>query len=165
MVLRNVSKWLSDRYEKSDAGLAYSNAKEEDEIATIMGYMFSFIDLPKRRESYLATIMLDLSAVLEFNNLYNDISNDFMAVGIYPCLIRNDNTIDQYFESENQYFHPHVSYINEIGKEGIQKVAFHHNEDEYFCEKNNLSWEALSIFSVVRNRHRIALIKAILSGK
>lgn len=164
-IIKNTSKWLCDRYELSEAGLASSDATEEEEIKTLFGYMFSFYDLPSRRESYIATLMLDLSAILNFNKLYDDVINDILATRIFPCIVGTEDIPEQYFECSKQSLYTNIKYKNVLGNEKEDKVAFHHYATTFFCEQNNLYWEAIAIFSVLRDRHRIPVIKQFFDNQ
>ncbi|WP_410974150.1 hypothetical protein [Bacillus cereus] len=154
-MLKQLVIWLCDRYEVSEFGLANAYADEKTEIETLLGYAFDFIKLPDRRDSYLATVVLDLIGVAGLNDLYEIALNDILAVSIRPCEVVVDDIVEQYIHSHESTFCPIVHFNEELNNsDGWRKGANLNEDEKYFCEVNSLWWEALAINSVLRDRHR-----------
>lgn len=81
-----ATKWVCDRYERSEAGLAAAHGTAEEEVRTLLGYPFEAIDLPPRRESLLAVALADL-AYSACPRRFPDIVNDLLAVRIVPAAL------------------------------------------------------------------------------
>lgn len=80
-LITNVAVWLCDRYEQG-IGLASIEADEYEEVSTIFGHSFDFIQSPQGQSSFLATTLVDLAAFLGNKQLFEDIVNDLIAVHI-----------------------------------------------------------------------------------
>lgn len=166
MLLKKVAVWICNRYELSEAGLASPYSTEEEEIKTLLGYAYDFIDLPRRRESYLATIVIDLSALFELNHLYDDIVNDIQAVGAYPCNVEVKNTLGQYVINGDAIYTPVVRFKDKLTIGENWRVGNRQEEsNESFCYENSLWWELISISSVVRDRHFINDLRKIVMNE
>lgn len=79
LVKRSVV-WLCDHVEKG-FGLARYEADEYDETICLLGYPFNFIEVEKNTNSFLATVLTDLAALLA-PQFYEDVINDFSACEI-----------------------------------------------------------------------------------
>ena len=77
--LRASTKWIADRIERG-LGLAESGASEVEEVRRVFGAPFEVVDLPIRRESLLATVLLDVAYVFAPQD-YEVILNELLAVG------------------------------------------------------------------------------------
>jgi hypothetical protein len=67
----------------------------DDDPDTEVGYLLSalaHIDLPRRRESNLATVILDLCSVLELGELYAEGRHEFLAVDAHPHVLHLPDT-------------------------------------------------------------------------
>jgi hypothetical protein len=162
LLIRRIAVWVCNRYELSEAGLASTYATEEEEIKTLLGYAYEFIDLPKRRESYLATVLIDLAAIFGLTDLYEDILNDISAVGIHPCSVETKNTPGQYIMNGDAIYSPVVRFKEKLIKGEDWRNTSQVEIDETFCFKNHLWWELLSVATVLRDRHYINDLKLIL---
>lgn len=118
--LNNIAVWLCDRYENN--GLASIGSELGAEYEQIMSEYLSGLDFEKRRTSYLAKNILDLCVIINDQELFTNITNDFKAVNIIPeffCLVSEGdlfdykNVITQYVEDTSLKFD---NYRNEIIK-------------------------------------------------
>ncbi|NOK34547.1 hypothetical protein HMI49_15205 [Corallococcus exercitus] len=96
---RATAKWVCDRYEASPYGLAGPYANPPEEVRTLLGAPFECINLRERRESLLAVALADASYVLGLPD-YDNIINDFLAVGIVPYAIHAEDSSDAYTVSK-----------------------------------------------------------------
>ena len=90
--LIETTKWVCDRYEKSEAGLAGIPATAEDEVRTLLGYAVESVQLTPRRESLLGVALLDLAYVV-CPTRYPDVLNDVLAVGIIPAALHGGDSV------------------------------------------------------------------------
>lgn len=91
-----ATKWVCDRYEDSDAGLAGPYASPTEEVRTLMLAHLDGVTLAKRRESLLAVALTDLAHVF-VPERYEDVLNDLLAVNIVPMAIHSNDHPDAYF--------------------------------------------------------------------
>ncbi|WP_418026502.1 hypothetical protein [Paenibacillus sp. JJ1722] len=165
-LIRKVAVWICNRYELSEAGLASPYSTEEEEIQTLLGYAYDFIDLPRRRESYIATIVVDLSALFQLNHLYDDVVNDIQAVAIYPCNVEVKNTLGRDVINGDAIYTPVVRFTDKLTIGGNWRVGNHQEDaNESFCYENHLWWELISTSSVVRDRHFINDLRKIVTNE
>ncbi|MBB3068389.1 hypothetical protein FHS14_001365 [Paenibacillus baekrokdamisoli] len=166
LLIRKVSVWICNRYELSEAGLASPYSNEEEEIKTLLGYAHDFIDLPRRRESYVATIVIDLSALYELKQLYEDVVNDIQAVAAYPCNVEVNNTLGQYVIDGDAIYASVVRFKDKLTIGENWRVGNRQEEsNESFCYENSLWWELISTSSVVRDRHFINDLRKIIKNE
>lgn len=165
-IIRKIAIWTGNRYELSEAGLSAPYSTEQEEIKTLLGYAYEFTDLPRRRESYIATIIIDLSALLELNDLYEDVLNDIHAVSAYPCNVEVKNTIGKYVIDGDAIYTPVVRYKDKLVKgESWRAVPPQTDDEESFCYQNDLWWELISVSAVTRDRHFINDLRKIVANE
>jgi hypothetical protein len=94
-LLRETAKWVFDRYDGDESGLAGPYSTPTEETRTLLGSAFEAISLARRRESLLGVALADLTYCLA-SGLYPDIVNDMKAVGIVPTAIHALDLADAY---------------------------------------------------------------------
>ena len=94
-LLRDATKWICDRYEASESGLAGPYAAPDDEVRILLAAPFASEELPVRHESLTAVALADLSYYVA-PGLYADIVNDFKAVGIIPSAVHGEDAPASY---------------------------------------------------------------------
>jgi hypothetical protein len=95
VLLRRTAKWLCDRYERSEFGLAGPYATPKEEADHLLGAPFEFVNLSPRRDSLLAVALADLSHTF-LSADYGDIVNDMLAVGIIPSALHPHDVPEAY---------------------------------------------------------------------
>lgn len=160
--LYDVGKWLCDRYEDSEFGLASPESDEQEEIERLFGYAYDFISLNRRKESYIATILLDLSIITNMSELYDALINDILAIRIFPCLVVMKNDIHQYLKDGEALFNPNITYP-EKWDDLSNELPPHHKEDVGLFDQSGYDWEAIALYSVLRDRYRVSEIYKIIS--
>lgn len=153
--IHDVGKWLCDRYEDSEFGLASSESNEQEELERLLGYAYDFIPLNKRRESFIATVLLDLAIVTNMSNLYKVLINDILALGIFPCLVIMRDDVQQYLKDGQVSFNPNITY-SENEDDSYDELPLHHKENIGFFTRAGYEWEAIALYSVLRDRYRVA---------
>lgn len=163
-IIKKVAIWILERYEKSELGLAGVTSKSGEEIERLLGYAFKFIKMENRRESYIVTVLLDLSYILGYYKLYEDILNDVIALDVRPCIVLTEDNEFQFVKSDKQVVYENLAYLSNIDVENKDfKIAVNHDNNKYFAELNNLVIEELAVLSNLRDRHRVSLIKSVIN--
>lgn len=154
--LRSAIKWIADRYDSGNEGLAGPYASPEEETKYLLGSPFEHTKLKRRQESYVATQLLDICAVLEEGELFDTARNEFLAVDISLPVLEVDDTRAQYsINSDGQHYEPNMPFEESWRPSAGWKVAPHHHRgpDSYYSERVGEPWDQLSISCVVRDRH------------
>jgi hypothetical protein len=90
--LIETTKWVCDRYEASDAGLAGVPSTPDEEVRTLLGHALESVEVRPRRESLLAVAILDLAAQVTPVR-YPDLLNDLLAVRIVPSALHGGDSV------------------------------------------------------------------------
>jgi hypothetical protein len=91
-ILEHVIRWICDRYQGDNFGLAEAHSTPEEEVTYLLGTPFEHVTLQRRNASYTATVVLDLAAMMEMNELFELAINDFLAVHAMPPVIEVSDT-------------------------------------------------------------------------
>ena len=161
LFLHETGKWVCDIYEKSEFGLASTECDENDEIEKLLGYAFDFVELDKRRESFATTVIIDLSILSNMEQLYEDIINDILAVGILPCNVIMGNNREQYLKDGRVNYKPNISYPEKY-KDLLANIPNHHKERIGMFSESGYDWESIAVNSVLRDRYRIMELKKFI---
>lgn len=94
-LVREMTKWVCDRYEASPFGLAGPYADPAEEVRTLLGAPFECVSLRKRRESLLAVVLADSSYALSLTD-HPTVVNDLLAVGIAPTALHPEDKSEAY---------------------------------------------------------------------
>lgn len=90
--LIETTKWVCDRYEASDSGLAGVPSSPDEEVRALLGHALEWVEVRPRRESLLAVALLDLAAVVTPAR-YPDVLNDLLAVRIVPSALHGGDSV------------------------------------------------------------------------
>jgi hypothetical protein len=160
-LLRGAAVWLCDAYERDHLGLAAVDATPTEEVERLLGGSLEWVKHERRRDSVIATVLLDLAAALDFDELYADIRNDIEAVGIYPRVLRLAEGPDQFDRAglENS-LDPNVDFAENL--EEALPIAPHHADaaGKDLCEAGR-AWDLLAISSALRDRHFYCALEAM----
>jgi hypothetical protein len=154
--LRSAIKWIADKYDNGDLGLAGPHSLPDEETEYLLGSPFEYVHRERRLESYAATQVLDLCSVLEDEDLFNVARNEFLAVNICPPVLEVDDDRAQYsIDSSGQRYEPNIPYQEQWRPSENWKVAPHHNRgpERRYPESTGGIWDQLAISCVVRDRH------------
>ena len=156
-VLQDVIRWVCDRYDSNGLGLAGRYSSPDDEVNHLLGGPFQHIlPLQRRSDSYIATVVLDLAAILRMKDVFELARNDFMAVGITLPVIEASDTRGQYLiGGEGLHINPNMEYSEAWNPCDGWKVAPHHHRasDAYYLERIGRPWDHLAVSAVLRDRH------------
>ena len=164
-LLKNVIRWIGDRYESDKLGLGDSRATPEKEIMYLLGAPFEHVDVPRRLESYVSTIVLDLAALLEIGDIYELARNDFLAVRALPTVLEVIDSPGQYLVAADDIrFEPNMPYKNRWEPEDGWKVAPHHvrGPASLYLERQGRIWDQLATTSVLRDRHFVKSLRGFI---
>ncbi|HEY1950689.1 MAG TPA: hypothetical protein VGG97_26985 [Bryobacteraceae bacterium] len=155
-LVQNVAKWVADRYESDGLGLADSDSAPKEEVDRLLGVPFEHVKLERRTESYIATVVLDLAAMLRLGDVFDLINNDFMAVVLFPSVIEAPDSEAQYIIHSNDLaFTANMEYEDTWVPRDGWKVAPHHRraKTNYYLQRIGRHWDHLALSSVLRDRH------------
>ncbi len=94
-LVRSITIWVCDRYEQDEPGLASVDAPAIEEVSRVLGGPLEHIQLPPRKQSQIASVLLDLAATLDLGEVYADVRNDTLAVGLIPSVLLAADGPDQ----------------------------------------------------------------------
>lgn len=162
-LLRRVTRWTCDYYEGHGLGLAAADAEPQQEVDYLFGGAFEHITLPKRKLSYIATIVLDLAAALGHSASYDDARNDFLAVDAGPGVPTPRDDVDQYkVAGADVPLNTAPNYAEEWQHGDDWHMAPHHRSAITDCYLGRIGrpWDQLAVSAVTRDRHWVAAIRA-----
>jgi hypothetical protein len=165
-LLQNVAKWVADRYDSNGLGLSTVGSDPREEVDYLLGDPFEHVQISRRTESYLATVVLDLAAILGLGDLFKTARNEFLAVELVPTVIESPDTTAQYMSQSGELsFTPSVEYFESWQPEDGWKVAPHHERarSDYYLQRMGRYWDHLALSSVLRDRHFLETCRHFLS--
>jgi len=166
-ILENVIRWICDRYESGNLGLADSQASPAEEVAYLFGGAFEHITFPRRSASYTATVVLDLASMFEMNELFELAINEFLAVHAVLPVIEVGDVSNQYvLGGEDIRYEPNMEYSVTWTPMDGWKVAPHHKRapGAYYLQRIGRPWDHLAISAVLRDRHFLPTCRKILES-
>ena len=131
----------------------------------LLGAPFEHVDVPRRLESYVSTIVLDLAALLEIGDIYELARNDFLAVRALPTVLEVIDSPGQYLVAADDIrFEPNMPYKNRWEPEDGWKVAPHHvrGPASLYLERQGRIWDQLATTSVLRDRHFVKSLRGFI---
>jgi hypothetical protein len=163
-LLTDITKWLCDRYEAPNKGLASYAAEPDEEVRRFL--LGAESDDSTRHASTIASTVLDLCAVLREGDLYETLLNEILAVGISPWVVEVGDESSQYFiTGHGVSIEPNMLYSESWSPEEGWKVAGHHRRlaSSRFLLRLDRPWDQLAISSVLRDRNFIDAWIALLA--
>ena len=137
-LLLKTTKWVADRYESNGLGLAATDSSPEEEVDRLLGDPFEHLQIERRAESYIATVVLDLASIVGLGNVFETAINEFLAVGLFPTMIESPDTTAQYMLQGGELsFTPNVEYAESWQPQDGWKVASHHKraKSDYYLQR------------------------------
>ena len=163
--LTALIKWTCDHYE-GGPGLANQYATPREEMNYQIGATLE-VATPRRRESYLATVVLDLAVATENIDLYRAAVNDFAAVDAYPLAPEVDDSGGQYWaDGQGIAFDRNAAYDETWSEGGPSAPARHYDREptSYRLERLGARWDLLAIWTCLRDRHSPGMLGRLLSA-
>jgi len=164
--LENVVKWVADRYDLDSRGLAGPDSSPDKELEYLLGDPFEHIEIDRRAESYIATVVLDLAAMLEMGELFNVARNEFLAVNAVLPVIEVPDTPGQYIlGGEGASLTPNMEFADSWKPVDGWRVAPHHNRamTDYYLQRIGRWWDLLALSAVLRDRHFLETCRHFLA--
>jgi hypothetical protein len=160
-LLTNATIWVCDRNERGQLGVGASDATVDEEIARVLG---SSIGLPieSRRSSLIASVLLDLAAVYDLRELYSDIRNDLLAVGVSCPVLLTGSGAGRYTKpAVDARWDYDADYADDLGDEPAAPHLAQGPHADTLVERG-LWWELLAVSAVLRDRWFTDAIRAAL---
>jgi hypothetical protein len=164
--LRSVIRWLGDRHDQENFGLAPADATPEDEVKYLLGSSLEHIELRPRRSSYLAAVVLDLCTAFDLAEEYDVAYNDISAVRVTPQLTLPNDDVGQYVAGGLGFNVPVDTSLRyaESWAAGSPPIMAQHQSTEtsrQYLGRLGRFWDQLAISALLRDRHWFAGIKAL----
>lgn len=152
--LEQLCVWLADHYQRGHCGLARPLSSPEEEVTQLFGGSLEFLEVDRRSESFIASVLLDLAAALQLTDAYDAIINDVLAVDIYPQVIECDDAGGQYQNAyEGVYIELWMRYDERADVSPDWTCAPHHRRStQKYLERIGRPWDLLAVCSVLRDR-------------
>lgn len=171
-ILKNVIRWVCDRYDSGGLGLAGPYSNPDDEVSYLLGSPFEdILPVQRRSDSYVAAIVLDVAALLRLRDLFELAINDFRAVGLTLPVIEAEDVRGQYLiGGDGLTMNPNIEYSETWAPRDGWKVAPHHyrSPHRYYLERIGRPWDHLAVSAVLRDRYFLpaclAQITSVESG-
>ena len=92
--LKSVATWLLDRHDPDHSGLGLADLQESEEVAIerLVAGPLAGTTLGPRRQSYIATVLLDLILATGDEDLYEAVRANFRALRIVPTITAADES-------------------------------------------------------------------------
>lgn len=161
--LEDVSAWICDRHYRLP-GLASVYADPRREIDYLLGDPYDHVVLPRRKQSLLASTILDLGSTLELPDLFVDAYNDFTSVDLaYPVMEPLDGVGQYGFDGTGIRYEPNIDFDEHHDFTASWKTAVHHRRapSTYKLQQTGRAWELLATGAVVRDRLFLPAIREL----
>jgi hypothetical protein len=161
--LQEICVWVCDHYEQDSSGLANYWSTPEEEITRALGSTLQHLDLPRRPDSFIASVLLDLSAALELSAVYDALINDILAVRIHPSVVECEDGAGLYQDvASGVFLEPWVQYDGHYRDyDGWQCSGPHRRAIRFSIQKHGRAWDLLAICSALRDRCLPLLLREI----
>ena len=164
-LMTNVTRWLADRYDGDNFGLAGPTASPEEEVNYLLGSPFEHVNLHRRSESLSSAVVLDLTAVLRMTEIFRLARNEFLAVNAMSCVVETQDSPGQYIHgADDTSYEPNMLYDDKGSPIDGWKVAPHHLRapNSYYLGRIGRLWDHLAISSVLRDRYYLATCQMLI---
>jgi hypothetical protein len=166
-VLLKTTKWVADRYDSNGLGLAAPDSSPEEEVDRLLGDPFEHIQIDRRAKSYIATVVLDLAAIIGLGDVFETTINEFLAVELFPTMIESPDSTAQYvLQGGELSFTSNVEYVQSWQPQDGWKVASHHKRarSDYYLQRTGRYWDHLALSFVLRDRHYLVTCQHFLTA-
>ncbi|WP_375430172.1 restriction endonuclease [uncultured Friedmanniella sp.] len=154
--LHRVVDWIADAYDEG-FGLASGADGPRAEIDQLFGAPFEHVALEKRRASYAAAVVMDLATALRLSELYEYANNEFLAVGADATVVIGESDAGWWGMKESEArMAPRVVYREAWSP--TEPAGPHHQA----APPTASAWDALAIFTLVRDRHCYQTLAVLL---
>jgi hypothetical protein len=158
-------KWIADRYDEGNLGIAGPHAAPKEEVELLLGPPFEHVLATRRPESYAAAVLLDLASVLEEPELFELARNEFLAVDVALPVVEVADDQGQYCLHAGSYrLEPNMPFEEYWRPVDGWKTSPHHlrGMDNLYPERVGYPWDQLAISSVLRDRYLVKAWRRLL---
>jgi restriction endonuclease len=162
--VREVTKWVADRYERG-LGLAAESAPPDEVVLRLVGRALEHVPFERRTDSFVASALLDLTALSGVGDLFDLVRNEFLAVKATPRVLTVPDTGAQYVTNAAELrLESNAPYEEHWKPLDGWKVAPHHSDEPAarYLDRIGRSWDLLAIASVLRDRLFITAVRTLL---
>lgn len=151
--IQELCVWVLDHYEKGQAGLAAPWSSPNDEVVQLLVSGLP-VTLQSNPDSFLASVLLDLSAALELEGVYDTVINDVLALRICPSVVEAEEGPGFYQDNFGDVFiEPWVVYDGHYNDEpGWQSSGPHRRSNAPYLLRIGRPWDLMALSSVLRDR-------------
>jgi hypothetical protein len=163
-LLRATTIWVCDRYEAGELGLAACDASSREEVSRVLGGPFEHVQLQPRKESQIASLLLDLAATLGLRDVYADVRNDTLAVGIIPSVLLLADGPDQLSREgrDNRWdFNPDYADIIDDVAAAAPHLA---DQGPRLIVPPDRWWDSLAASAALRDRQFVTATRSAAAG-
>jgi hypothetical protein len=162
--LREVFVWIGQRY-GNGMGLAGPTASPETEVQQAIGRAVpQRIQIERRGESYLSSVVLDLCAFLRLERLYGFAREDFRRIDVSLSAMTTADTVGQYLlDGTGVAIEINASYADALSDDWAGAAP--HLAGEAFpryLQSLHRSWDHLAVSAVLRDRHFVCAWPALM---
>lgn len=158
-LLRRITVWVCDRHEASELGLASVGAPSAEEVERVLGSPFEHVEHDRRRQSQIASVLLDVAAAMNLADVYADVRNEALAVGMYPTvLVLADGAAGLNRDGEGNRWDVNPDYAETL--DGAGPAAPHLGDTPVGPVPEDRWWDLLAISAALRDRHFPVAIRA-----
>jgi hypothetical protein len=152
--LRQVATWVLAQYAARE-GLGSVEDSEEVAVRRLFSHELQEIAPPKRHDSFTATALLDLAALLRDDALYGDIENDIRANRVVPRYYQPQDTVAQFLiDGEDVVAFPNVRFAKELGGDEFSYGPHLDGEPRQFMLSERFgAGSLLALSQVLRDRY------------
>lgn len=152
--LQEICVWVVDHYELGKAGLSQPWMAPAEEVVHLLISGLPVANVERRPDSFLAAVLIDLSASLELAGVYDSLVNDVMAVKMFPTVVQASEGVGFYQDNFGDVFiEPWVQYDGKYADhDGWACSESHRNLTPSFLQRIGRTWDILAISSVLRDR-------------
>ena len=164
-LLLGVAKWIADRYDNDGPGLAGPDASPDVEIEFLLGGAFEHVEIERRSESFLASVVLDLASIASMGDLFATARNEFLAVELHPSVVEAPDTKSQYVRrGAGMAYTANMEYADSWRPVAGWKVSPHHERAaEHYLQRIGRTWDLLAVSAVLRDRYFLEACRSGLS--
>jgi len=167
-ILRDLTKWVGDRYDDDNLGLAPYDSPPQTEVQYLLGSGFEVAKVVRNPSSYHATIVLDFALIGGFEDEYSTAHNDFAAVGALPWVKEVDDSFHQYsYDPVNTRVEHNVPFVDNWSQRSGWKASPYHLRvpGSRYLERVGRLWDMFAVSAVLRDRHFVDCWYAFVADK
>jgi hypothetical protein len=161
-LLSRTTKWLIDHYENDKIGLASEHSSATAEVEYLLGDPLEHVSVKRRPESLVASVVMDLAAILGLKDVYETLVHDCSVAQLYPVFVHVSDDESQYLpDSAGLRREVNLIYDVTYSQLGGWKSAPHHRSaHDYWLDRMGRSWDLLAVSAVLRDRYFLFSILA-----